>query len=75
MNSPARETLITFQGKQRDNQNHFSRVVKMADAWGGNDSIRIRPRFTGDPSGPTLSHLKQDWAAQLTDIKLKPQGD
>jgi hypothetical protein len=28
--------------------------------------------FTGDPGGPTLTHLRQSWAATEVDFKLKP---
>src|SRR6476620_4645119 len=29
-------------------------------------------KFTGDPGGPTLTHLRQSWAATEVDLKLKP---
>jgi hypothetical protein len=29
-------------------------------------------KFTGDPGGPTLTHLWQSWAATEVDLKLKP---
>jgi hypothetical protein len=29
-------------------------------------------KFTGDPGGPTLTHLRQSWAATVVDLKLKP---
>jgi hypothetical protein len=29
-------------------------------------------KFTGDPGGPTLIHLRQSWAATEVDLKLKP---
>jgi hypothetical protein len=29
-------------------------------------------KFTGDPGGPTLTHLRQSWAATMVDLKLKP---
>jgi hypothetical protein len=29
-------------------------------------------KFTGDPGGPTLTHLRQFWAATEVDLKLKP---
>jgi hypothetical protein len=29
-------------------------------------------KFTGDPGGPTLTHLRQSWAAIEVDLKLKP---
>ena len=29
-------------------------------------------KFTGDPQGPSLTHLRQSWAATEVDLKLKP---
>jgi hypothetical protein len=29
-------------------------------------------KFTGDPEGPTLTHLRHSWAATVVDLKLKP---
>jgi hypothetical protein len=29
-------------------------------------------KFTGDPGGPTLTHLRQSWAATEVNLKLKP---
>jgi hypothetical protein len=29
-------------------------------------------KFIGDPKGPTLTHLRQSWAATEVDLKLKP---
>jgi hypothetical protein len=29
-------------------------------------------KFTGDPGGPTLTHLRQSWAAIEVDLNLKP---
>ena len=29
-------------------------------------------KFTGDPGGPSLTHLRQSWAATEVDLKLKP---
>jgi hypothetical protein len=29
-------------------------------------------KFMGDPGGPTLTHLRQSWAAIEVDLKLKP---
>jgi hypothetical protein len=29
-------------------------------------------KFTGDPGGPTLTHLRRSWAATEVDFKLKP---
>jgi hypothetical protein len=29
-------------------------------------------KFTGDRGGPTLTHLRQSWAATVVDLKLKP---
>jgi hypothetical protein len=29
-------------------------------------------KFTDDPGGPTLTHLRQSWAATEVDLKLKP---
>jgi hypothetical protein len=29
-------------------------------------------KFTGDPGGPTLTLLRQSWAATVVDLKLKP---
>jgi hypothetical protein len=29
-------------------------------------------KFTGDPGGPTLTHLRQSWATTVVDLKLKP---
>jgi hypothetical protein len=29
-------------------------------------------KFTADPGGPTLPHLRQSWAATEVDLKRKP---
>jgi hypothetical protein len=29
-------------------------------------------KFTGNPGGPTLTHLRQSWAATVVDLQLKP---
>src|SRR6476469_9539453 len=29
-------------------------------------------KFTGDPGGPTLTHLRESWAATEVDLKLRP---
>jgi hypothetical protein len=35
-------------------------------------SLSGQLKFTGDPGGPTLTHLRQSWAATEVDLKLKP---
>ena len=35
-------------------------------------AVSGQQKFTGDPGGPSLTHLRQSWAATEVDLKLKP---
>jgi hypothetical protein len=46
----------------------FSELDSMENALSSGGQLK----FTGDPGGPTLTHLRQSWAATVVDLKLKP---
>jgi hypothetical protein len=46
----------------------FSELNSMGDVLSSGGQLK----FTGDPGGPTLTHLRQSWAATGVDLKLKP---
>jgi hypothetical protein len=52
----------------------FKDAVLFADLEGMDNMLSAggQLKFTGDPGGPTLTHLRQSWAATEVDLKLKP---
>jgi hypothetical protein len=46
----------------------FSELDSMENALSSGGQLK----FTGDPGGPTLTHLRQSWAAIVVYLKLKP---
>jgi hypothetical protein len=52
----------------------FEDAILFADLEGMDNILSAggQLKFTGDPGGPTLTHLRQSWAATEVDLKLKP---
>jgi hypothetical protein len=46
----------------------FSQLHSMENVLSSSGQLK----FTGDPEGPTLTHLRQSWAATVVDLKVKP---
>jgi hypothetical protein len=52
----------------------FEDAVLFADTEGMDNMLSAegQHKFTGDPRGSTLTHLRQSWTATEVDLKLKP---
>src|SRR6476620_10700340 len=63
-----REASVPQQHLEFEDAILFSELDSMDNALGSGGQLK----FTGDPGGPTLTHLRQSWAATEVDLKLKP---
>jgi hypothetical protein len=63
-----REACVPPQQLEFEDAILFSELDSMENVLSSGGQLK----FTGDPGGPTLTHLRQSWAATEVDLKLKP---
>jgi hypothetical protein len=63
-----REASVPPQQLEFEDTILFSELDSMENVLSSGGQLK----FTGDPGGPTLTHLRQPWAATEVDLKLKP---
>jgi hypothetical protein len=63
-----REAYVPPQQFEFEDAILFSELDSMKNVLSSGGQLK----FTGDPGGPTLTHLRQSWAATEVDLKLKP---
>jgi hypothetical protein len=63
-----REASIPPQQFEFEDAILFSELDSMENMLSSSDQLK----FTGDPGGLTLTHLRQSWAATEIDLNLKP---